>query len=228
MTILDPGVIKQAAYGLGADLCGIAPIERFSGAPEGFRPTDVFPECRSVVVIAMRFLKSTLYAKSTIPYTYVRNEISSVINQAAIRLAQKIEDMGALAVTIGAIGKGEYDRNTDKFRGPISLRHAAELAGLGRIGKNTLLVNEKYGNMIWLNAVLTSAVIDPDPPAEYETCPKNCRLCIDSCPAKALDGVSIDQRACLEYAFGEVDGGEWRIKCFKCRKICPNALGLNR
>jgi len=225
MTILDSGVIKQAAYGLGADLCGIAPIERFSGAPEGFRPTDVFPECRSVVVIAKRFLKGTLYAKSTIPYTYVRDATASVINQAAIRLAQKIEDMGVLAVTIW---EGEYDRNTDKFRGLISLKHAAELAGLGRIGKNTLLVNEKYGNMIWLSAVLTSAVIDPDPPAEYETCPKNCRLCIDSCPAKALDGVSIDQWACLEYAYSGVDSGEFRVKCFKCRKICPNALGLNR
>jgi hypothetical protein len=41
--------IRSLAYDLGADLCGIAPVERFDDAPPGFRPRDIFPQAKSVV-----------------------------------------------------------------------------------------------------------------------------------------------------------------------------------
>jgi len=219
--------VKESAYGLGADLCGIASVDRFQKAPEGFHPCDVLHDCKSVIVIGVRFLKSTLDAKSTIPYTVVRNELSVKMNLMAIQLASILEKNGICAVPTGAIGPDEYDQKTGKYRGIISLKHAAVLAGLGKIGKNTLLVNREFGNMVWLNAVLTTANLDGDPIAAYKACIPNCTLCLDSCPVKALDGVSMNQKDCWHYAFGEKDGGEWRIKCFLCRKICPNCLGLN-
>ena len=51
---MDSTRIKQLAADLGADLCGIATEERFSGAPDGFRPRDIYSKCRSVIVIAKR------------------------------------------------------------------------------------------------------------------------------------------------------------------------------
>lgn len=223
---LDSSQVKNFAAALGADLCGIAPVDRFGGAPKGFHPADVLPGCRSVIVIALRFPVSTLEAGSTIPYTVARNDLSAAIDRLTVRLCLELESRGATAVPVGAIGPDEYDAATDRFRGIISLKHAAELAGLGKIGKNTLLINDRYGNMIWLGAVITSVGLEPDPLADYEACVADCSLCLDSCPVNALDGVSMDQRRCHAYAFGPLNGGEWRIKCYTCRKICPHCKGI--
>lgn len=224
--MLHAADIKQAAHELGADLCGIAPIERFEQAPKGFHPRNVLPDCQTVIVLARRFLNSTLFATSTIPYTDVRNKLTHQMDELAIELAYILESRGALAVPINAIGPTEWDASTNKSRGIISLKHAGELAGLGKIGKNTLLINQQFGNMIWLSAVVTFLTLEADPLVDYETCLPNCHLCLEACPVQALDGVSMDQRACWEYAFGVHNGGEWRIKCFACRKICPHCRGI--
>ncbi|HUL61673.1 MAG TPA: hypothetical protein VLT35_01315, partial [Methanocella sp.] len=118
-----------------------------------------------------------------------------------------------------------------KLRGAVSLKRAAVQAGLGRMGKNTLLGNDRYGNMLWLGGVLTTAELGADPVAAYGGCIPGCLLCLDACPVKALDGVSIDQRACGRHAFGEErvlfrGHGGWRIKCNACCRVCPSATGI--
>ena len=225
---IDSIYIKKIATELGADLCGIASVDRFKDAPEGFHPCDVLPECKSIIVLACKFLKSTLTAKSTIPYTDVRNELSRRMDNLAINLSYRLEANNVTAIPINSIGPTEWDAKTNKSRGIISLKHAAVAAGLGKIGKNTLLINDTYGNMIWLSAVLVSAELEPDPIALYEGCIPGCTSCLDSCPVQAMDGISMNQMACWNYAFGEHNGGEWRIKCFTCRKVCPHCLGIKQ
>lgn len=222
---MDSLKIKEIAKELGADLCGIAPVERFTDAPAGFHPCDVLPECKSVIVIAKKFLNSTLFANSTIPYSVVRNELSSKLNQMVISLAEILEKKGFIAIPVSTLGPVEYDALEDRWRGVISLKHAAVYAGLGKMGKNSLLINDKYGNMLWLSAVLVSQELQPDDIAEYQPCPQECRLCIESCPVNALDENPMNQKKCYIHAFKNT-GEEMRITCFNCRKICPNALKL--
>jgi epoxyqueuosine reductase len=217
--------VKETALKLGADICGIGNIERFEDAPEGRHPKDVLPSCRSVIVFGIRFNASTMNAASASPYTVARNTVAAELNEVACRLALAIADEGHDAVPIGSIGPDDYDKDTDRYVGTISLKHAAVLCGLGKMGKNTLLINEKFGNMLWLAAVLTSAEFEPDPVAEFEPC-GGCRICLDECPISALDGITINQKACREYAFGSRNGGEWKIHCFTCRKVCPHVLGF--
>jgi hypothetical protein len=50
--MITPETVKSTVLSLGADLCGIAPAHRFVNAPQGFRPTDIYEHCRSVVVFA--------------------------------------------------------------------------------------------------------------------------------------------------------------------------------
>lgn len=219
--------MKQLAYDLGANICGIAPIERFSKAPAGYHPQDVFPDCHSVIVLGCRFLHSTLNAASTIPYTTIRNELSARMNTIAVRLSEQLEETGFTAMPMNSTGPDEFDAACNKFRGIISLKHAAVAAGLGRLGKNTLLVNDQYGNMLWLSGVFVGEALEADPLASYNGCKSSCRLCIESCPMGALDGVSIDQMKCKAHAFGEHNGGEYRIKCYTCRKVCPNCRGIS-
>ena len=50
---------KKKLVQKGADICGIASINRFDDAPKGFHPCDIFPDCRSVIVFASHFPLST-------------------------------------------------------------------------------------------------------------------------------------------------------------------------
>ncbi len=218
--------VKTIASELGADLCGIAPIERFGEAPEGFHPCDLMPECKSVIVLAKKFLHSTLNANSTIPYTVVRNSLSAALDFLAVELSAKLELKGLTALPVGTVGPCVWDEKTNKNRGLISLKHAAVQAGLGKIGKNTLLVNDKYGNMLWLTGVLVSKELERDPIARYNGCIPNCRLCLDSCPVKALDGVSMNQNDCWNNSFVDMGGSQLLVKCYNCKKVCPNSLGI--
>jgi len=51
---MDLKTVKDLVINLGADLWGIAPEKRFLNAPEGFRPTDIYSNCQSVIVFAKR------------------------------------------------------------------------------------------------------------------------------------------------------------------------------
>lgn len=220
-------VIKAKAAELGLDLCGIAPVERFKGLAAKTDPAAILPGCRSVIVVAMKFLRSTLNASSTIPYTIIRNGLSREIDTKTTELSYFLEEYDLLAVPTGAIEPCNYETDISKTIGLISLKNAACQAGLGVIGKNTLLITPRYGNMVWLGAVLTNAELEPDPLIEYNPCRESCRLCISNCPVHALDGSEfMDQNKCWNHAFGEEDGGEWRIRCFKCRAVCPYSRGF--
>jgi hypothetical protein len=93
--------VKKMAADLGADLCGIAPVGRFRDAPKGYNPRDVLPECKSVIVVAVRSLSSALSASSTLPYTMVRNQLSDRLDGMTLELAERLESQGAGAVRSG-------------------------------------------------------------------------------------------------------------------------------
>ena len=116
--------IKQRLYDLGADLCGIASIDRFDEAPIGFHPRDVLPSCKSVIVFANRFLAGTL--SCTIPYTIVRNILSDKMDKVAVEFCIDLERDGVLAIPTGTIGPTEYDKETGRFRNIVSAKHAAQ------------------------------------------------------------------------------------------------------
>ena len=130
-----------------------------------------------------------------------------------------------MAVTTGTISPTQLDTRTNRWRNVVSAKHCAVAAGLGRIGRNTLVTTSKYGNMIWLNAVLCDYKFEPDELLTGDPCPPGCSLCIDNCPVGALSKPEMNQQACFSYAFHTDEGEEFTFKCYKCRTICPNCLG---
>jgi epoxyqueuosine reductase len=218
----NPGTIKKRTIKYGADICGIAPVDRFAGAPKGFHPCDIYPDCRSVVVFASRFPLSTLQARTNAPYTLVRNKMVDKLDWISFHVSSELETEGVVSVPIPSAEPYDYwDTDRTHGRGILSLKHAGVLAGLGVLGRNTLLMNEKFGNMIWLGAILVSIDLEPDPVASYEGCDSECTLCIDSCPQHALDGITINQKLCRDISISYNYGGGWVLSCNICRKICP-------
>ena len=219
--------IKKKVIQKGADICGIASINRFDDAPNGFHPRDIYPDCSSVIVFASHFPLSTLKAKTNTPYTLVRNTLVRKLDLLSFYLSDELERDGITSIPIPSADPYDYwDEKRNHGRGILSLKHAGVLAGLGEMGKNTLLINDRYGNMIWLGAVLVSFDLEPDPLVSYRGCPEKCRVCIDLCPQDALDGTTINQKLCRENSTSCTNGGGWILSCNICRKSCPNHARL--
>lgn len=214
--------IKELFYSRGADLCGIASIDRFAEAPEGFHPTDVLPTCRSVISFGCRFPAGVLACSDSIPYTLVRNTITPKMNQMAMDCCIELEKRGILAVPVPT-NDSRFDEKTGRSRSIVSQKHAAQAAGLGTIGRNSLLITPEFGSMVWLGCVLTEAELEPDP--LKRTICSDCGLCVDICPIGALENRQMNQQKCWDYAFGDKDG-TWQIHCHRCRDICPHNFGI--
>jgi epoxyqueuosine reductase len=136
--------IKSLARNLGADLCGIAPVERFRDAPAGFRPTDVFPQAKSVVALAKRFPEGPFHSRSLIPYTAANDVFLQEITRITVLLCAGIEaETGARAVPVPSEPYEYWDVENREGKGLLSLKHAAWLAGLGVITANSLLTNDR-------------------------------------------------------------------------------------
>ena len=217
--------IKQIAQEFGAELCGIAAADRFAGAPEGFKPTDIYADCRSVVVFAKRLPKGLAYVSPRILYHHATDVNLAELDRIAMRLAIELETMGGIAVPVPSDSPYDFwDGPTLTGRGLLSMRHAAVLAGLGSLGKNTLLINKKYGNMLNIGAVLTDRTLASDPLSE-DLCGKDCRRCIKACPQKALNGMTVDQSLCRPHTYGVNGRGFGIVNCNVCRLVCPKRFG---
>ena len=212
----------------GADICGIAPAARFLDAPEGFRPQDIFPGCRSVLVFARKVPASSLDATSCVPYTYANDLVAREVDSITLETCRRLESIGLVAVPVPTNDPYEYwDAKKNRGMGILSLRHAGYLAGLGVLGRNTLLVSRTLGNMMQIGAILLDAELEGDPIIRETWCPSGCRLCIDSCPQKALDGRTVDQKLCRPQSNFRTGKGYTLKKCSNCRKVCPNRSGMD-
>lgn len=221
--MVDSKQVKKIMFALGADLCGIANISRFDSAPKGYHPLDVLPTCKSVISFGCRFPVGTLICKSHIPYTRARNSITPKIDAIALDFCIEMEKYQIVSIPIPT-NESQWDKNTGRWRSIVSQKHAAQAAGLGTIGRHTLLITPEFGSMVWLGMVLSEQELEPDEIRE-NIC-DNCNLCVKSCPVNALEKPEIKQNICQDFAFGDdEDKQTWRISCHKCRDICPYNLG---
>ncbi|MGI6068842.1 MAG: 4Fe-4S binding protein [Blautia sp.] len=221
--MVNSNQVKEILYALGADLCGVASIERFDHAPKGYHPLDVLPTCKSVISFGCRFPVGTLICKSHTPYTRVRNSITPKMDAIALDFCIEMEKRQAVCVPIPT-NESQWDCNTDRWRSVVSQKHAAQAAGLGTIGRHSLLITPEFGSMIWLGMVLCEQELEPD--ELKESICNNCNLCVEACPVNALEDPEVKQQTCWDFAFGEDDKEKsWRISCHRCRDICPYHLG---
>lgn len=228
MKTVTAKIVKELALGAGADLCGIAPVERFDAAPKGFRPADIYPAAKSVVVIANRFPEAAFRSTNPVPYSFTSEQIRYQVYRLTCELCLRLQDLGVTAVPVPNEPYIYWDAKKMEGRGILSLRHAGYLAGLGVLGRNTLLINERFGNRLSLGALLLDVPLEGDQIVTYEVCGDSCNLCIKSCPAKALDGRRIVQKLCRERSQIITPKGYELYTCNICRRVCPNGAGIVR
>lgn len=180
-------VVKEKALSLGANLVGIAPVERMEGAPPELHPQRLLPDAKSLVSMAYRINRGVqqLHLRGVSPMPFSRFaglEPKNRLDDMVLDLANFLEDMGYISLPVPA--NQYYYQETGL--GEISHRHVAMAAGLGRLGRGGFLVTPQYGGAVQLVSLLTEAELQPDPILKEDPC-QGCRQpCVSICPMKAI------------------------------------------
>lgn len=219
--------IREKVMEFGANVCGFAGIDKFEGAPEGFHPRDIFPECKSIITFGVALPKGLYMVDSRLIYAHFNSFACPLVDQIAYQTADLLEKAyRGTGVPIPCDTPYDYwDEEKMEGRGLLSMRHLAYFSGIGTLGKNSMLINKEYGNRLIIGCVLTDLSLESDEPAD-EVCLENCKLCIQNCPAGAISGGSVNQKRCRTKIFGMSKKGFSTIECNRCRTVCPMRFGV--
>lgn len=241
-------LIKQMADEVGFDLAGIAPAV----TPEGYHrfldwlnqgyagemsylerrkdvyehPQAVMGSVRSVLMLALNYrtdeplpISGTQARVSR--YAWGNADYHKVIRKKLKQLSLRIREQFPDCETRGVVDTA-----------PLLERDFAQLAGLGWVGKNTLLLNKTEGSWFFLAGMLLSYELEYDAPHHASHC-GTCTRCLDACPTDAfIEAGTLDARKCISYLTielrdqpipKELRSGmqEWMFGCDVCQDVCP-------
>jgi len=126
---------------------------------------------------------------------------------------------------------GEFDGRGFVDSAPVMERQWAKKAGLGWLGKNSLLLNREMGSFFFLAELIIDLDVSPDVPLAKDYC-GTCTACIDACPTDAIvDNGVIDGSRCISYLTIELKDSiptefknqldNWAFGCDICQDVCP-------
>ena len=202
-------------------------------------PKLILPECKSILVLALPYTPITP-SSPTLPSQGEESPLSqrerSGVRVASYALGDDYHEiipprLKAIVQFIeDQIGHPVPNRYyTDA--GPILERELAQRAGLGWIGRNSMLINPKAGSTFLLAEILLGVELHLDESFQSDHC-GTCTRCIDACPTQCiLPNRTIDSRRCVSYLTIENKGDipehlrpqmqDWIFGCDICQQVCP-------
>ncbi len=250
-------LVKQAATAAGFDLSGIAPVadspelqafpawiaagragemkyleaRNEQGELKRASLSHVAPWAKSVIVCAINYNTDHPYSTQTRDatrgwisrYAWSAEDYHDVVLRRLKQVETALQEHTA---------KDYPDLTTRSYvdTGPIVERVAAKYAGIGWVGKNTCIINQKKGSWLFLGVILTSLELHPDLPAP-DHC-GSCTRCIEACPTDAIvEPYQLDSNRCIAYLTIEKRGpipedlrvgiGRHVFGCDICQDVCP-------
>ena len=229
MRTFDRGFLQEMKEKLDVDLIGVASVDQSQELKEKAAP--FLPTAKTVVVFAKETYREvvSLLGPSrqtgepevgevlTVHANYIYGRLNRAVHEmAAMFHAERYRSI-PLCAAPGFITDQRY------LKALFSYKHAAELAGLGTIGRNSLLITPEFGPRVRLACLLTEAPVEGPPRRQKENCTK-CDACIGVCPAQAIQSpesgqpYSINRFACRSYR-------QAGLVCSVCLKACDEVTG---
>jgi len=239
--------LKEKATSLGFALAGACPAVAPAGAgrleewlSRGYagqmnylaerreaysHPRHLLEGVRSVLMLGMPYRTAAPVTASAgegrvARYAWGSIDYHDLIRERLHQLADYLRELAPKATTRGVVDTA-----------PLLEREFAQLAGLGWVGKNTLLLNRQAGSYFFLAALLTDQALQYDAPHEADHC-GSCTACLDACPTSAFpQAYVLDASRCISYLTielreampAELRGGvgDWIFGCDVCQEVCP-------
>jgi epoxyqueuosine reductase len=238
--------IKCYAISIGFDLVGIAPSKQLTDHKEiinrwlaagmnagmsffardvqkRLNPAFLLDEARSVVVVGINYFPDEIQGGNGIPIIskYVYGKDYHMV------VSEKLNDLLEFIVSCEPAARGKVCVDS----APILEKAWAREAGLGWIGKNSLLINKKIGSFLFLGELVLNLDLQYDKPFSKDYC-SSCSICLESCPTNAInENKTIDARKCISWLTVENKNAipeEFRGKmeerifgCDVCQNVCP-------
>jgi ferredoxin len=191
--------VKEFAKDWGADIVGIAPIDRFEGAPMERDPKFIMPRAKSIIGLGFRIHRGifrgveeqTFYSGySLMGFAHINDYFAPLTLR---RLCNLFEDHGYEALPYHDRST-HFSRNSGRAASPdkpapdvfLNFRIAAVLCGMGEIGYSNMFLSPEFGPAQRLAFVITEAELEPDPLFQGRLCDR-CRACERACPAAAIE-----------------------------------------
>jgi len=185
-------------------------------------PSLIVPEARTVVVVLDNYYHPEAEADRRAPRIskYARGEDYHRVTQRRLGLlADFLRQEGAQLT------------RTFIDAGPVPERELAQRAGLGWIGKNTMLVSPRAGSFFFIGSIFTDLELELDLPFEMDRC-GSCTRCLDACPTDAfVEPRVLDATRCISYLTIEQRGPipdqlaerleGYVFGCDICNDVCP-------
>ena len=185
-------------------------------------PGLIAPEARAVVVVLDNYYTPDEESDLRPPRIakYARGEDYHRVTQRRLaELADFLREHGARLI------------RTYADAGPVPERELAQRAGLGWIGKNTMLISPEAGSFFFIGSVFTDLDLELDSPFDLDRC-GSCTRCLDSCPTEALlEPRELDATRCISYLTIEQRGPipeelaarfeGYAFGCDICNDVCP-------
>jgi epoxyqueuosine reductase len=189
----------------------------------------IVPGVQSLIAVGLDY--ATLAPPPQVAQDPARGRISNYAWGADYHdvMSPRLEE---LAAWLAAEAGGDVHSRAYVDTGAILERDHAAAAGLGFVGKNTMLIAPRRGSWFFLGELLTTVPLEPDPPpADMPGC-GSCRRCLDACPTNAFPRPYVlDARRCISYLTIELKGwiprdlrplmDNWVYGCDVCQIVCP-------
>ncbi len=218
--------VQEELSKLETDLVGVASVEGLAEPRLRDQVLRLLPEAKSIVVLANEIYPEVLDHSRPekimgeasprdmlVPHMEYLN---GRLTKSAYDVAKACRRQGFKALPLHPKGVP----NDQRFLAAIlSFKHAAEAAGLGSIGRHSLLVTPQFGPRVRLASVLTEAELAPSPRPSKSLC-SDCNRCMEACPSHALsepiggEPYSINKFACSAFRGGSGP-------CSECMRVCP-------
>lgn len=240
-------LIKSTAKRLGFDFCGIAKagfLEEEAPRLEEWLslnylgemgylanhfdkrldPTKLVEGAKTVVSLVYNY-----YPETTLPESSESIKLAKYAYGEDYHFVIKDKLKDFLEILRNEIGEIEGRAFVDSA--PVMERQWAQKAGLGWIGKNSLLLNKKQGSFFFLAELIIDLEVTPDTPLTKDYC-GTCTACIDACPTDAIVQPSVvDGSRCISYLTIELKDAipnefkgkmdNWAFGCDICQDVCP-------